>query len=175
MASREVALESVQKTLWELLWDYDPNGLLVVDTNLMVTLVNPALCAMFKTTPEAIIGRPVATLLDDPDDFLRVWNENQPVKPREKHYPAYDLYVRKVMFPIRDEAVIAAIMVDLTHEWQQKNEMRDLKQETIQRVGEVINNQMRVAHEIAGLLGETTAESKVSLLKLVAMLERESA
>ena len=61
-------MELAQKTLWELLWDYDPNGLLVVDTNLIVTLVNPALCAMFKTTPEAIIGRPVATLLDDPDD-----------------------------------------------------------------------------------------------------------
>ncbi len=48
-----------QKSLWELLWDYDPNGLLVVDTDLRVKLVNAALCAMFGATPERIIGLPV--------------------------------------------------------------------------------------------------------------------
>ena len=159
------------KTLWELLWDYDPNGLLVVDTGLKITLVNPALCRMFNTTPAAIAGQQASAILDDADEFLTVWEENQPVKAREKHYPAYDLFVRKVMFPIRDEGIIACIMVDVTHERRQKDEMSKLKRETIQRVGDVINNQMRVAHEIASLLGETTAESKVSLLKLVAMLE----
>lgn len=61
----------------------------------------------------------------------------------------------------------------MTPELQQREELRKLKRETIQRVGDVINNQMRVAHEIAGLLGETTAESKVSLLKLVEVLEKE--
>lgn len=167
-------MESANKTMWELLWDYDPNGLLVVDTDLKVTLVNQALCDMFKTAPERIIGQPVSLLLDDAADFLRVWEGNQAVKAREKHYPAYDLYVRKVMFPIRDEGVIACIMVDVTHEWQQKNELLQLQRETIQRVNEVIKNQMRVAHEIAGLLGETTAESKVSLLKLIDMLENRT-
>ena len=162
-----------KKTLWELLWDYDPNGLLVVDTDLKITLVNSALSAMFKTTTEAIVGRPVSVIVDDAEDFLTVWRENQPVKAREKHYPAYGLYVRKVMFPIRDEGIIACIMVDVTHDLQQRDELLKVKRETIQRVGDVINNQMRVAHEIAGLLGETTAESKVSLLKLVEMLEQE--
>jgi len=164
-------MESTNKTLWELLWDYDPNGLLVVDTDLKITLVNQSLCAMFKTVPEHIVGQPVSVLFDDADEFLRVWKSDQAVKAHEKHYPPYGLYVRKVMFPIRDQGIIACIMVDVTHEWEQKNAMLQLQQETIQRVNEVIKNQMRVAHEIAGLLGETTAESKVSLLKLIAMLE----
>jgi PAS domain S-box-containing protein len=166
-------MNAQKKTLWELLWDYDPNGLLVVDTDLKITLVNSALCAMFRTTAEAIIGQPVSEIVDDADEFLTVWQENRPVKAREKHYPALDLHVRKVMFPIRDEGIIACIMVDVTHELQQREELLKLKRETIQRVGDVINNQMRVAHEIASLLGETTAESKVSLLKLVEMLARE--
>ncbi len=164
-------MEETQKTMWELLWDYDPNGLLVVDTDLKITVVNQALCAMFKTAPERVIGQPVSTLVDDPEEFLQVWESNQAVKAREKHYRAYDLHVRKVMFPIHAERIIACIMVDVTHEWQQKNELLQLQRETIQRVNEVIQNQMRVAHEIAGLLGETTAESKVSLLKLIGMLE----
>ena len=162
-----------KKTLWELLWDYDPNGLLVVDTDLKITLVNSALCAMFKTTAEAIVGQPASVIVDDADEFLTVWQDNRPIKAREKHYPLCDLHVRKVMFPIHDEGIIACIMVDVTHDLQQQDEMHKLKRETIQRVGEVINNQMRVAHQIAGLLGETTAESKVSLLKLVEMLEQE--
>ena len=166
-------MSTEKKTLWELLWDYDPNGLLVVDTDLRITLVNSALCAMFRTTAQAIIGQPVSVIVDDAEEFLTVWAENQPVKAREKHYPAYGLYVRKVMFPIRDEGIIACIMVDVTHDMQQREELLKLKRETIRRVGDVINNQMRVAHEIAGLLGETTAESKVSLLKLVEVLEKE--
>jgi PAS domain S-box-containing protein len=161
--TEEAEVESENKTLWELLWDYDPNGLLVVDTALLIRVVNPALCRMFRTASETVIGRPVSLLVDDPEDFLAVWEENQPVKAREKAYPNHDLFVRKVMFPIRDQGIIACIMVDLTQEWRQENELLQLRMETVQRVGQVINNQMRVAHEIASLLGETTAESKVSL------------
>lgn len=163
-----------QKSLWELLWDYDPNGLLVVDTDLRIKLVNAALCAMFETIPERIVGLPASVLIDDAEDFRWVWEQNQVVKAREKHYPAHRLHVRKVMFPIRDQGVIACIMVDVTHEHRQRDEMLKLKRETIQRAGEVISNQMRVAHEIASLLGETTAETKVSLLKLIEMVEREN-
>jgi PAS domain-containing protein len=169
----ETDVVSENKTLWELLWDYDPNGLLVVDTGLMVRVVNPALCRMFKKGPDIVIGKSVSLLVDDPEDFLEVWEENRPVKAREKAYPAHELYVRKVMFPIRDQGIIACIMVDLTQEWRQKNDFLQLRQETVQRVSQVINNQMRVAHEIASLLGETTAESKVSLLKLMEMVERD--
>jgi PAS domain-containing protein len=170
---KESEVEPERKTLWELLWDYDPNGLLVVDIGLLVKVVNPALCRMFKTAPHAVIGKPVSLLVDDPQDFLEVWEENQPVRAREKAYPEQGLYVRKVMFPIRDQGIIACIMVDLTQEWRRKNDFLQLRQETVERVSQVINNQMRVAHEIASLLGETTAESKVSLLKLMAMVEKD--
>ena len=165
-------MSTEKKTLWELLWDYDPNGLLVVDTDLKITLVNSALSAMFKTTAEAIVGQPVSVIIDMPRSFAPSGEEPAGHR-RDKHYPPCGLYVRKVMFPIRDEGIIVCIMVDVTHDLQQREELLKLKRETIQRVGEVINNQMRVAHEIASLLGETTAESKVSLLKLVEVLEQE--
>jgi uncharacterized Fe-S cluster-containing protein len=64
-------------------------------------------------------------------------------------------------------------MGDLTQEWQQKNDFLQLRKETVERVSQVISNQMRVAHEIASLLGETTAESKASLLKLMEMVEKD--
>jgi uncharacterized Fe-S cluster-containing protein len=46
--------------------------------------------------------------------------------------------------------------------------------ETLTTTDEVIKKQMRVAQEIASLLGETTAETKVALLKLKKTLTEEN-
>jgi len=48
-----------------------------------------------------------------------------------------------------------------------------VRQETILKVKEVVDNQMKVAQEIASLLGETTAETKVSLLRLLQIVEQK--
>ena len=163
----------MNKTLWELLWDYDPNGLLVVDANMVIHVVNPALCAMFKTTSEGLIGRNLAEFLDDLSDFTSVWQTNTVMAAEEREHPRFGLLVRQVIFPIKDENIVACIMVDLSHERQQKNDMLELKRQALQNVTRVVDNQMKVAQEIAGLLGETTAETKVSLLKVIEMLAEE--
>ncbi len=165
--------EEQKKSLWELLWDYDPNGLIVVDPEMRIQLVNPAFCKMFGVNGEMIIGKAITTLFDDVDDFHVAWEQNTVIPAKEKHYSRYHVYVRKVIFPIQNEGIIACIMVNLTHEWQQEKEMRRVRQETILKVNEVVDNQMKVAQEIASLLGETTAETKVSLLRLLQIVEKK--
>ena len=54
------------------------------------------------------------------------------------------------------------------------NEINKVKMETLKTTDEVIKKQMRVAQEIASLLGETTAETKVALLKLKKTLSEEN-
>ncbi|MCK6602423.1 MAG: PAS domain-containing protein [Bacteroidetes bacterium] len=167
-------MNNPNKTLWQLLWEYDPNGLIAVETDLTIRLVNPAFCKMLNLEPQDLIGKKASGFLDDADEFTMVWEKDLVIRAVEKEYPAYQLYVRKVMFPIRKEGIIAAIMVDLTHEWQQKNELQRLKQKTLEEVNQVVDRQMKVAQEIAGLLGETTAETKVSLLRVATMLRQDS-
>ena len=162
-----------KKSLWELLWDYDPNGLIVVDTAMRIRLVNQAFCKMFGVDAEKIIGEEVTTIFDDVVDFRVAWEQNTVIPAKEKHYSRYHVYVRKVIFPIQDEGIIACIMVNMTHEWQQEKDMRRVRQETILKVKEVVDNQMKVAQEIASLLGETTAETKVSLLRLLQVVEQK--
>ena len=53
-------------------------------------------------------------------------------------------------------------------------ELNELKENTLQVAEKVINKQMRVAQEIAGLLGETTAETKVALTKLQKIIRGEA-
>ena len=167
-------METNKKSLWELLWDYDPNGLLVVDSNMVVKIVNPSLCRMFKVTQESIIGKSVSEFISDIDDFKHVLNTNDVIMAKEEEYSKYDIFVKKVMFPIKDQNIVACIMVDTTHESKQKNEMLKIKTETINKVNQVVDKQMKVAQEIAGLLGETTAETKISLLKLIDTLKQEN-
>lgn len=159
--------------LWKLLWDKDPNGLLVLDADLRVQLVNAAFCRMFRTHPGALLGSLAADLLDDVSDFRMALAQGSELKPHERAYARHDLYVRKVIFPIPEERIVAGIFVDLTTDWRHRQELGKLKQEAIQEVRQVVDKQMKVAQEIAGLLGETTAETKVSLLRLLEALQRE--
>lgn len=166
-------MNSPEKNLWELLWEYDPNGLIAVDTHMTIRVVNPAFCKMTGLDSADLIGKKASDFLDDADDFKMVWEKDLVIRAVEKEYSRYNLYVRKVMFPIRNEGIIASIIVDLTHEWHQKNELQRVKQQTLEEVNQVVDRQMKVAQEIAGLLGETTAETKVSLLRVAKMLQQE--
>jgi PAS domain S-box-containing protein len=159
--------------LWQLLWEYDPNGLIVVDKEMKITLVNPAFCKMFNVVQEEIIGQPASLILGEIQDFQEVWKNNEVIKNKEREYPDSQLYIKHVIFPIPEEEIVACIMVDITQEWHRKQELLRLKKETFTKVNEVVDNQMKVAQEIAGLLGETTAETKVSLLKILTMVDRE--
>ncbi len=160
--------------LWQLLWEYDPNGLLVVDADLYIKLVNPAFCRMFKVQPGDVIGQPASTILDDVSDFRRVWETGDVYRGKPREFAQYNLLVNQVIFPIPDEGIIACIMADYSHQLTERRELMAIKETTIQQVNQVVDNQMKVVQEIAGLLGETTAQTKVSLLKIVQMLQHEA-
>jgi transcriptional regulator of aromatic amino acid metabolism len=161
-----------EKTLWELLWNYDPNGLLVVDADWTIQIVNPAFCSLFKIDEDGIVGQPVSTLIDDLTDLKRAREENIVIR-KEMHYPKYDLYVRKVIFPMLKENIVACILVDLTSEYKRREEIAKIKQEMLENVDQVIDRQIKVVQEITGKLGETTADTKVSLIKIRNLLNEE--
>ncbi|MDC0835894.1 Periplasmic [Fe] hydrogenase [Geitlerinema sp. FC II] len=166
-------LEQSQNNLWRLLWEYDPNGLIAVDPEMTIKIVNPAFCKMFGIEQADVIGRSAIDILGNVDRFQKVWKTQNVVRGLEREYPKRKLYVKEVIFSIPEEEIIACILVDMSHEYEQKKELQRLKSDTVLKVKEVVDNQMKVAQEIAGLLGETTAETKVSLLKIIEAVEKE--
>lgn len=164
---------NTQNSIWKLLWEYDPNGLVAVDLNFEVVLVNPAFCQMFGIEAEAVLGQPASSILGNTDSFKRVKDTQTVLRGIEREYSSRQLFVEEVVFPIPEESIIACIMVDRSQDYKRKKELQHLKTETVLKVREVVDNQMKVAQEIAGLLGETTAETKVSLLKIVEAVEEE--
>ncbi|MCG7853792.1 MAG: PAS domain-containing protein [Methanosarcinaceae archaeon] len=168
-------MNTENKNLWQLLWDYDPNGLVAVNKEMIIQVVNPAFCKMFRVQADNVIGAKLAEILrEEPINFRRAWEQNRVIQGDESAYLNDELYVRKVIFPILKENIVACIMVDLTREYLAKKERKNIHQQTVDEVNSVLQKQMEVAQTIAGLLGEATAESKISMLKLVDILQKET-
>ncbi len=163
----------MNSSLSDLLWEHDPNGLLVVDRELEVHMVNPAFCELFRTTRDEALGRPATELIGDVSDFQRAFEGSGEIRRSEHTHREFDLHLHRLVFPVPEEKKVAAIFVDLTREWKQRCQLKALSEKLAKDVRDVVDQQMGVAQEIAGLLGEATATTKVALLRLLESIERE--
>jgi PAS domain S-box-containing protein len=160
-------LESSQNYLYKLAWEYDPNALMAVNSRLEIQLVNPAFCSLFKLNNCNLIGQPALNILGDIQHLQEVWLSQTMIKNQIREYEKAEVFVKEFIFPIVEKDLILCIMIDLTESIKRKKELKQMQEQMIKQVNNVVNNQMKVAQEIAGLLGETTAETKVNLFKLL--------
>ena len=65
-----------------------------------------------------------------------------------------------------DYHLLICIMRDVTEEENEREKKENISRQTIEIADNVVDKQMRIVQEIASLLGETAAETKVSLTKL---------
>ncbi len=84
--------------------------------------------------------------------------------------PKRNRFVDLHIFPLPKEDALVGVFMDITTQEQQRVELLKVREETLQRTQEVVERQMRTAQEIAGLLGETTADTKVLLAELMALV-----
>jgi hypothetical protein len=85
----------------------------------------------------------------------------------------HDVHYRATLFRIEGENRWCGIFIDISEEERARAELSQVRRETLARAEEVIHRQMQTAQEIAGLLGETTAETKVLLAKLMDLFRQE--
>jgi len=147
-----------------------PNGIIVVDNALRVLDANPAFERLFSCRLTEIIGRAVSHLIDD-RAYTRVLRTGKPYINQEATYGA--LVVREMVLPVAGEGIVIGVYIDVTEEVAHRQKTQHVKQETLGKARQVIEKQMRVAQEIAGLLGETTAETKVLLTRLIQLYDEE--
>ncbi|MEN3185669.1 MAG: [Fe-Fe] hydrogenase large subunit C-terminal domain-containing protein [Atribacterota bacterium] len=149
-----------------------PNGIVLLDENLRIVDINPALRKMLELTGKLVIGKRIDEFLD-PSPFVEVLRTKKAVA-KEFHYPQYhDLFTQVSVFYLEKPQLLMGVFVDLTKEKEREELMERMREKTLEKAQQVINNQMRVAQEIASLLGETTAETKVLLGKLMKILRGE--
>ena len=109
----------------------------------------------------------------DPSDFQWVFDTHQNIHGKKVTYQEYGLSTLQNIVYIEKENCVLATFIDITKEEEQQKQEYEKKLDTIELAQNVIHRQMMVAQEIAGLLGETTAETKTTLTKLCRSLLEE--
>ncbi|MGB3932526.1 MAG: (Fe-S)-binding protein, partial [bacterium] len=149
--------------------DFTPNAILVVDAQLRIKEFNPAAEKLFKVMAEAVKERPLGMVMDE-THFATVLNSRRPLQVKVE-YPHLGIVTHQRLSYIEEEDLVLALIIDITDMERQKEAFATVKRETIAKAQEVIEKQMKVAQLIAGQLGETTAESKVLLTKLIQLVQ----
>ena len=143
-----------------------PNAILVMDEDLVVKQINQAAVRLFKLSCAGdIVGAPVVRMLD-PSNYLKVVLEGRGFSGKCHYVPEYKLFVDETVIYDRQYKILISIMRDVTDREEERKQQSELKKSTVELTDQVIEKQMRVVQEIASLLGETTAETKVALTKL---------
>lgn len=148
-----------------------PNGIAIIDKEFRIIDINSKAKYLlglknFKTKENNILE-----YLDENESFVIAITEKKNIYGKQIKISNTNLYVELSINYMKDHDMIFAIMKDITEKVNYDEELGKVKLETIAITDEVIKKQMRVAQEIASLLGETTAETKVALVNLKKTLQ----
>ncbi len=142
-----------------------PNALIALDKNLIIQEYNLSACKLFKMEDTDMSGKHIYEILNCPD-FEAALQNGENILDKKYYYDAYGITVMQSIIYVREYDMIIAIIKDITENEEQRKKIYSMRSETIDIAQKVIEKQMRVAQEIASLLGETTAETKVALTGL---------
>lgn len=150
-----------------------PNGIMVLDENLEIQQINEAALKIMNIKSQRdIMGAPVVRILN-PQEFLQVMDAGEEIRDKRVYLAEYKKYVEETVIYDKSYHIIMCLMRDITEEELQRERKESVSKQTIEITDKVIEKQMRVVQEIASLLGETTAETKIALTKLKESLEDE--
>ena len=150
-----------------------PNGLIVLNENLEVQQINTAARKMMNIRSASdILGDQVIRILD-PSVFMNVLRTGRNVRDERVYLAEYNRFVEQTVVYDKDTHLLIAIMRDVTDEQNEREKKENISRQTIEVADKVVDKQMRIVQEIASLLGETAAETKIALAKLKESIQDE--
>ena len=143
-----------------------PNGLIVLNENLEEQQINTSARKIMNIRSESdVLGEQVIRIMD-PKPFLDVLNTGKDLRDFRTYLAEYKKYVKYTIIHDREYHLLICIMRDETEEQTARRQKEDFSRQTVEIADKVVEKQMRIVQEIASLLGETAAETKIALSKL---------
>lgn len=142
-----------------------PNGIVLLDNDLNILEINGKAKELLGIKEHDVKGKGVFHYFN-PTDFVLAQSDNKNLYNKKVFLEKTGSYIELTIIVLKDKKGMYAVMKDITQETKSEEQLDKVRLETLATTDEVIKKQMRVAQEIASLLGETTAETKVALLKL---------
>ncbi len=155
------------ESLGNVIIENSPNGIIVCDEQLKISEINRRAAALIgQASPEYVFD------CFDPTTAFKAAESGVGARMDKLRIDKTDKYVDVNIVPLAKENSLLIVLTDVTDKVNYDAELDKVKRDTLSVTDSVIEKQMRVAQEIASLLGETTAETKIALLKLKnAMIE----
>lgn len=150
-----------------------PNGIIMLNDKLEVQQINPAALKILNLrSASAILGDQVVRVLD-PVPFMKVHNTGVGIMNERTYLAEYDRYVEQTIVPAEEGRMVLCLMRDVTAEENNRRQQEEISRQTVEVADKVVDKQMRIVQEIASLLGETAAETKIALSKLKESITNE--
>ncbi len=150
-----------------------PNGLIVLNESLEVQQINASARKIMNIRSASdVLGESVIRILDV-DIFSRVLRTKRSVRNERAYLAEYKKYVEQSVIYDENYHLLVCIMRDITDEETERDKKESISRQTIEVADKVVDKQMRIVQEIASLLGETAAETKIALTKLKESIEDE--
>ena len=145
----------------------------MLNENLEVQQINAAARKIMNLRSASdILGEPVVRIMD-PAVFLKVLSTKRNVRDQRIYLAEYKKYVEETVVYDATYHLLICIMRDVTDEETEREKKENISRQTIEIADKVVDKQMRVVQEIASLLGETAAETKIALTKLKESIDNE--
>lgn len=143
-----------------------PNGLIVVNENLEVQQINAAARKILNVRASSdVLGDGIDRILDT-SVFKRVLSSRRSVRNERVYLADYNKYVEETVVYDGNYNMLVCILRDITDEENEREKKESISRQTVEVADKVVDKQMRIVQEIASLLGETAAETKIALTKL---------
>ncbi len=150
-----------------------PTGIIIMNEDLEVQQINKAAKKIINIrSSKDILGDQVIRILD-PKPFIDARDNFKNIYGKRTYLAEYEKYVELTAIHDKNYRIIMCIMRDVTDEVQEREYKERASKKTIEVADKVVEKQMRIVQEIASLLGETAAETKIVLTKLKESIANE--
>lgn len=163
-------MRSKAESIGNIIVDNSLNGIIVVNRKMLIQEFNPTAEKMFDRQKERVKGRPLTEIMDC-SSIMSAVEAGAKITNRRVKINVSGIITNQMLIPVPEHDILIIVMTDITDQEKSARELESMKNQTVEKATEIINKQMQVAQEIAGLLGETTAETKGALLELIGLLK----
>ena len=158
------------KSMSHLVMETSPNMIMVIDENLKILECSSAVEKYFNKKRKEMRGRQLGAFINT-EDVEQVFATHESIHSKKVTYPEHGLTTLQNLAYIPKGKLVIATFIDVTKDEELARVEHEKRVETMELAQKVIYKQMMVAQEIAGLLGETTAETKTTLTKLCSLID----
>lgn len=154
--------------------DILPDALLSVDSHFCIRQINKSACELFRLDAQSIIGMPVSRILDE-YDFVSFMASGQEHMKKRTFLPDYNIFLEMGFRRDMKSGFIVVMLEDISNRKKVHRQAMEARLQAASMADDIVDKQLRIVHEIAYLLGETAAETKVAVsdLKKTILMDEE--